>query len=476
MDYSDKIQEFVRTIETLSNQLKELEVEIAVLRNENSALRNEVAELKARLSTNSNNSHKPPSSDGYTKKPAFPRTKGGKRGGQTGHKGRTLQQMKNPDEVVVCAPQSCTCGRDFTPEDLVMTERRQVFELPKPQLKTIEYQLHRATCPDCGQVHVADAPDDVNAPTQYGSNAKAMAVMLNVHHKIPLKRVQLLFGDLYGHSMNESTLYSASQKCYDLLESSEQIIKSRISSSSICHADETGQRVDGRLMWLHTAGNQSATYLFVDEKRGISAIEGSKSALKEFAGWLIHDCWGSYFNLNHVKHALCGAHILRELTWLIDNKNSQWAQQFKSFLLKVKELPYEDRVKRRQWILTTYDATIALALQEEPPPYKDPNKKGRKKRTKGRNLAERLEKRKEAVLAFAFKQEVPFTNNLAERDVRHVKIKQKVSTSFRTMRGAEIYARIEGFISTARKQNRNIFQELCDTFVGHNFLTREVGS
>jgi transposase len=506
LDHSAAIQDLIIKIETLSKRLQALEgieAEVILLRQENvqlreenaqlreenaklrhenaelkaqnSALLQEIADLKARLTTNSNNSHKPPSSDGYAKKPAFPRPKGGKRGGQFGHKGNTLQQVATPDEIVVCAPGTCTCGRDFTPDDLTLTEKRQVFELPEPRLVTIEYQLHKATCPDCGQVHVVDAPDGVNAPALYGKNAKALGVFLNVHHKIPLQRVQQMFSDLFGHAINESTLYSANQKCYDLLEPSEQIIKSKISQSKVNHADETGHRVDGRLMWLHAVVNQLFTYLFVDEKRGKLAIQGPKSALNEFIGWLIHDCWGSYFDLKDVKHALCGAHILRELTWLIDNQQSQWAKELKSFLLKVKAMPFEDRIKRRKWILTKYDKILTQALESEPSPHKEPDKRGRKKRTKGRNLAERLEKLKEAVLAFAFNPEVPFTNNLAERDVRHVKIKQKVSTSFRTMKGAEIYARISGFISTARKQNRNVFHELCDTFDGHNFLTREEG-
>jgi transposase len=134
-------------------------------------------------------------------------------------------------------------------------------------------------------------------------------------------------------------------------------------------------------------------------------------------------------------------------------------------------MPFEERAKRREIIESRYDHICNFGEKAEPPPIKIPGKKGRSKRTKGRNLVERLISKKEAVLAFAFNPEVPFTNNLAERDIRPVKVKQKISNCFRTFKGAEIYARIEGFIFTSRKNQRNVFSELCTTFEGHNFIT-----
>ncbi len=186
------------------------------------------------------------------------------------------------------------------------------------------------------------------------------------------------------------------------------------------HADETGMRVEERLRWLHAATTELYTYLFVHEKRGRLALESEQFILDKLTGWLVHDCWGSYFNFKELRHALCEAHILRELEGLIENEQSKW---------------------------------------------------GRYKRTKGRNLVERLIREKVAVLAFAFNEEVPFTNNLAERDLRPAKVKLKVSNCFRSFEGAEIYARISSFVSTARKNNRNVYSELYTTFSGHNFLT-----
>jgi len=201
------------------------------------------------------------------------------------------------------------------------------------------------------------------------------------------------------------------------------------------------------------------------------AMDSEKSVLNRIRGWLVHDCWSSYFRSNNMKHAICGAHILRELEGLIENGQSKWAKVFHVFLMHVYEMPFEERVKRRDHIEDRFSLICSLGEKAEPPPRKTPGKKGRYKRTKGRNLVERLIREKEAVLAFAFNRKVPFTNNLAERDIRPAKVKQKVSNCFRTLSGAEIYARIAGFVSTARKHDRNVFSELYTTFEGHNFIT-----
>jgi transposase len=462
------IQELFQKIEVLTSRLEKAEQEISELKTENT-------DLKARLNSNSKNSSRPPSSDGYQKKPAFPKKKDGKQGGQPGHKGRTLHQVDNPDKIVICKPNSCTCGHNFKDEDLVLSEKRQVFDLPKPKLEITEYQIHKAVCPECGLTHKGLVPQDVNAPVQYGNGVKAYCVLLNVHFKLPFKKIQLLFGDLFGYSINESTVYSGSEQCFEKLGESEKIIKSKVAENNVTHADETGLRVSGKLHWLHTATTLLYTYLFVHEKRGGEALKSDKSILNDFTGWLVHDCWGSYFTFTGFQHAICGAHILRELQGLIDNGKSKWAKDFKAFFMSVYEMPFEERIKKQNQLEARYMFICNMGEKSEPPPMKTVGKRGRYKRTKGRNLVERLIREKLAVMAFAFNQEVPFTNNLAERDIRPAKVKQKISNCFRTFKGAEIYARIESFVSTARKNNKDVFSELCTTFEGHNFITREIG-
>jgi transposase len=191
------------------------------------------------------------------------------------------------------------------------------------------------------------------------------------------------------------------------------------------------------------------------------------SFLPSFKGILVHDCLPAYFKFEQAGHALCGAHLLRELEALIQ-QGSHWGRRFSEFLRRLLKIPPDRRRRIRKFIEGSYDVLCRIAHLEEPPPQKT---KTRDKCTKGRNLLKRLIKYKQAVLAFAFDEKIPFTNNLAERDVRPVKLKQKVSNSFRTLHGARIYARIESFISTARKQGQNIFNELKNTFSGYNFLT-----
>ncbi len=452
----------------------QLKADIEILRTQNTSLKIEVAELRARLESNSQNSNKPPSSDGYKKKtvqPAFPKSKGKKQGGQQGHKGHTMQQVSAPDIIIPCKPEACSCGHKFADEAMVLAEKRQVFDLPEPKLDVTEYRIFKTRCPHCSEEQKGIVPEGVNAPVQYGNNVKALAVLLNVHYKLPYKKIQLLFGDLFGYSINESTITSAGQICYEKLQESENRIKSEILSSKVAHADETGIRVEGKLHWLHAAVTHFYTHLFVHKNRGAQAIHSDESLLKEYIGWLVHDCWASYFNLHNLKHAICGAHILRELQGLVDSGNTKWAKVFKSFLLSVYKLPFEERVKRRHLIESRYNRICGFGEMAEPPPVKTTGRRGRLKRTKGRNLLERLIREKHAVLAFAFNPEVPFTNNLVERDIRPTKVKQKISNCFRTFKGAEIYARIEGFISTTRKNNRGVFKELSNTFNGYNFIT-----
>ena len=321
MDKDKAIQDLIRKVEELTLRVSQLEVfedDNKKLREENAHLKAENAVLKSRLNSNSNNSSKPPSSDGYRKKPALPKTKKGRQGGQTGHKGRTLNQVDSPDKIITCKPSGCSCGHIFTESETELAEKRQVFDLPAPRLEVTEYQIHKSVCPVCGAVHKGSAPEGVNAPVQYGIKVKAYVVLLNVHFKLPFKKIQLLSGDLFGYPINESSVYSASRQCYEKLGSTEKIIREKVISQDVVHADETGIRVAGKLHWLHTATSLLYTYLFVHGNRGGKALKSEKSVLSNFKGWLVHDCWSSYFKFDGFSHSVCGAHILRELEALIE--------------------------------------------------------------------------------------------------------------------------------------------------------------
>jgi transposase len=431
---------------------------------ENTALKSVNADLLLRLSQNSNNSHKPPSTDGLSKKPALPQSQGKKTGGQFGHKGKTLLMVSQPDQLIIHhAPFCSCCSKVFSLSDVEqIVAKRQVFDIPPPRLEVTEHQIGLITC--CQQEHKGTFPSSVSQPVQYGTKIKALSVLLNTDYKIPFEKIEQLLGDLYDCSFNESTAISANLTCFDALETIESSIKSEILQSQSVHFDETGMRVEGKLHWFHTASTTLFTYLFVHAKRGKEALNSSYSLIKDFKNWAIHDCWASYFDFKNCSHALCNAHILRELESLKEC-GSKWAIEMQKLLLELFDLSQKATLivpDKDIWI-QKYLQICQNADKEEPPPIygKRGNRNGgRPKNTKGRNLLNRLKERQNGVLAFAFVQHIPFTNNQAERDIRCLKTKQKVATSFRTFNGAKTYARIQSFVSTLRKHDMNVFQNL----------------
>jgi transposase len=447
-------------IEELIERLATLEAEIQRLKAEN-------AELRRRLELNSQNSHKPPSSDGYRKKtvcPAIP--KGEKRapGGKPGHKGKTLRPVEKPDKVQVHLPETCTvCGRKICAEEKhTILGKRQVFDLPEPKLEVCEHRLGQIEC--CGQLQCGQYPVYVRASVQYGPGVRAMVTKLSVDHKMPLEQISRLFRDMYGYELNSETAETALEQGYCLAEPLEATVMEQLKKARVAHFDETGLRVAGKLQWLHTAGDAHYTYLFVHAKRGKKAMSSEKSVLKDFTGRAIHDCLAAYFEFARAKHGLCNAHLIRELQALMEEK-CQWAEFMRTFLLELHTQTQFQPLdgQTAEMALPRYHQILRQADVEEPPPEAKTGR-GRPKNTTGRNLLRRLQQHEEAVLAFAMIEGVPFTNNLAERDLRPAKVKQKVSGCFRTLHGAEVYARLQAIIATCRKQGRNVFAFLRNLF------------
>jgi transposase len=311
-----------------------LEEEISALKLENKELRAENSELRRRLNMTSKNSDKPPSSEGYSKSPALGKSKGGQVGGQKGHLGHTLEMKSEVSEVKVHKASNCSCcGREFGDLDVHhVLYARQVFDLPVPQLEIREHQVVGIVC--CGKAHIGSFPLDVNAPVQYGIRIKALGSLLNTDYRMPFGKISQLMSDLYGYAISESTLTSGNEDVYEALAPVEQEIKARVLASEVAHFDETGMRVAGELHWFHTACTAFACYLYVHKARGKEALEAAESVIKDFTNWAVHDCWASYFPFTACKHALCNAHILRELTALIEN-GSLWAADMHKFLLEL---------------------------------------------------------------------------------------------------------------------------------------------
>lgn len=434
---------------------------VEVLESENAALRAENAELRSRLNLNSKNSHKPPSSDGLSKKPGLPKNSPKKSGGQFGHKGKTLKMVDQPDVVVVHHAESCPCcAKVFSASDVVYVEqKRQVFDIPAPRMEVTEHRLGPVFC--CGRLHVGSFPPEVSQPVQYGSRIRTLSVLLNNDYKIPLEKIERLMGDLWNCTFNESTALAANASMYEALHPVEEQIKEAILDSEVAHFDETGMRVEKKLHWFHVASTALFTYLFVHKKRGKEALDSEASLLKDFTKRAVHDCWASYFDFEQCEHALCDAHLLRELTNLAEN-GSKWAAQMHRFILKLYQASQKGTVpvvNRQTWV-RQFEHICHLADGQEPPPKQ--GKRGKPKNSKGRNLLNRLLKHQNEWLAFAFEQNVPFTNNQAERDIRCLKTKQKVATNFQTLKGTQHYARIQAFTSTLRKHSMNVFQNLIN--------------
>lgn len=469
MELSNDIHILKDLVMVLLTRINHLETHQASLEIENMSLKAENLELRNRLNQNSQNSNKPPSSDGLTKKtthPAIPKEKGKRSGGQSGHKGNTLKMVDIADtQVIHHAPFCPCCSKVFTSSDVEQViQRRQVFDIPKPQIIVTEHQLGIITC--CGQKHKGVFPQGVNSLVQYGTNIKSLSVLLSVDYKVPFDKIEQLFSDLYQCSFNESTAISANTAFFEALAPIELTIKSKILDSPVVHFDETGMRVDGKLHWFHAACTAFFTYLFVHRKRGKEALNSEESLIKDFKKWAIHDCWKSYFDFKSCYHALCNAHIIRELDNLIELK-SAWALEMKTLLFDLYKLSDKGKLNvpdKPIWI-EKYESICQKADLEEPLPIKSSEKaRGKPKSTKGRNLLNRLKTHQEGVLAFAFIDHIPFTNNQAERDIRCLKTKQKVATSFHTMKGAQNYARIQGFVSSVRKHKSNVFQQINNVF------------
>lgn len=452
--------ELPETIEECHSLIKNL---LAVIEK----MQAEIEGLKARLNQNSQNSNRPPSGDGFRQtKPAFSKKKR-KKGGQTGHLGKTLKRAETPDLVIDCEPFECVCGESDWTEKVEITDTRQVFELPEPCLEVIEYRRIKRIC-KCGASAVGKFPESVAGPVQYGMRVQGMAALLSVHGCLSFGKIRQLFTDLYGFELNTATAQKMVQRTSGMMPM--EAIKAEITKSEVVHFDETGIKENGELKWLHTASTEKLTYQFVHQKRGKEAMKAEKSVLSGFKGIGVHDCWGSYFGFDQMKHAICNAHILRELTGIIENSESKWGLKMKELLLEMYEKSNFGKgiIKEMGEYKLKYERILSEAENEEPPPEKV-NARGKLQRTKGRNLLERLKKHKESVLLFAVEKEVPFTNNQAERDIRPTKVKQKTSGGFRAENGSESYSRIHSFISTLRKQSRQVFQELLSAISGNSF-------
>jgi len=459
-------------------QITLLERELSRQQEQLTQFAEQVKALQERLAKDSHNSHLPPSSDRFSRQPKSLRKKGGKKaGGQQGHPGKTLMFSPCPDEVIVQAVDRCEhCQADLRSLAPSVVERRQVVDVPPARLLVREYHSEQKLCPQCQQISSAAFPAEARAPIQYGPRIAAMAVYLVQQQLLPLARACEVLSDLLSVSMSEGTLCDLITRCAANLADVEQQTKEALIASSVIHQDETGLYVEGQRQWMHVTCTPTLTHYAVHASRGRAALDAI-GILPRFQGTSVHDGWRSYF-LYACAHALCLVHLLRELTFLAEEQGLEWAADLKALLLDMKEAADQARqlgldtlhpLEVEDW-QAQFVALLAHADALTPTAQALPSQKGRAKQSAARNLLDRLIDEQEAVLAFLHRLVVPFDNNLAERDVRMVKVQQKVSGSFRSEAGAAAFCRIRGYLSTLRKQGGDLLASLEATLCGHPIL------
>jgi transposase len=439
--------------------------------------------LEDQQAKNSHNSSQPPSSDGLKKpRPRSLRAPSGKKAGaQHGHTGHTLDMVDSADHYEVHRVSECPhCHTDLSTIHASTYARRQVFDLPPMPVEVTEHQAEIKTCPQCQRVIQAEFPLGVPQPTQYGPRLQGQMVYFNQYHHIPVERTTEIFADLYGQAVGDGTIVHASAVLAEGVQPVQAAIKTHLQDTpATVHVDESGLRVEGRLQWVHVASTEQVTYLVVDPHRGGKAHQAI-GILPSRTGRVMHDDYASYFKYPDAQHATCNAHHLRDLIFLYERHAQAWAEDMAQLLLEIKAGVAGSRAagqttlppEQQQQFAARYQTVLTQGYTANPPPVGTPNApqaRGKPKQSPARNLLDRLDKHRSAVLAFMYDFQVPFDNNLAERDLRMVKLKQKVSGCFRTATGAQTFCTIRSYISTARKNGQNILEALRLAFVGTPF-------
>ena len=442
------------------------------------ALEARVASLEGRLNKNSQNSDKPPSSDGLSKPPRQQSKSERQSGGQQGRAGTTLKFNDNPDKIIQHGGDCCqACGASLTEVEGVVLARRQEIEIPEKPFEVIEHQRLEQQCPCCGQLNQGQWPAYLTGNVQYGRRFKAFCLYLLNYQLLPYERTAELLALLFGYQPGGGTLQRILAHAYASLELIERAIKGAIRASPVGHGDETSIRVEGQTKWLHVVSTLAYTYYYWSQYRGQKG-HLADGLLPSYTGILMHDAYSSYFG-HAYEHALCNAHLLRELQAIYETDPSQrWAWHLRRLLRLAWHLVKSAKktgqtqlpAAQRDRLLALFDQVLDRADQLVPRNHRQPGQRGRVAQSVPRNLLDRIIEHQAAYLRFVTDFRVPFDNNLAERDLRMSKLQQKISGCFRTETGADLFCRIRGYISTLRKQGHDLLPALFSLWTDTPFM------
>ena len=474
-------QVYAQGLSAIIGLVEELYDQMSAMREVIGGLSERVKELETRISKDSHNSHKPPSSDGFKHPLKSLRSESERRvGGQPGHEGKTLSLAERADEVVIHpARKEChRCGRSLERVAVSGYERRQVWDIPVVKMKVVEHRAEIKECPSCGESLTGEFPLEVSSAVHYGKRVRSIGVYLHQYQLLPYERTSQLLEEVFGCSISPATIEKSVQECSTQLEKTEQAIVEGIVRSDVMNVDETGVVVEEKLNWLHVESTQELTHYEVHEKRGREATEAI-GILPRFQGSVVHDGWKSYQSYC-CRHGLCNAHHLRELTLIEEEYQQSWASKMKELLIAIKENVEKEKTlgkeqleeNRKREFIYRYQTLLEEGFAFNPVTQSDglQKRRGRMKQTPAKNLLDRLRSYQDQVLAFMEDFRIPFDNNLAERDLRMMKVQQKISGCFRTQEGAKAFCRIRGYISTMKKQSQNILEAIERVFIGNPFV------
>jgi len=415
---------------------------------------------------NSSTSHMPPSQDPFRAKKKRPKGKRPK-GGQPGHKGSTLAMAVAPDKTVQHPAKKCdACGTSLKKVPVEYVSRHQVIDIIFKKV-VVEHRVEHKNCA-CGN-HQAHALAQGNAPVQYGPGLKACAVELNQIQCLPFKRCAQFFREKYFLTLSPGTLVKFARQASIRLRLWEQEARANLIASPLVHADETGINVDGVLWWVHVVSNEHTVLMTAHRRRGTEAMVEA-DVLTNYTGMVCHDFWASYGTFD-VIHVACNAHLQRELEKVLEDHGQKWAGEMAGLLARANEerdqhqgdLPYE----RIQYYEEQYTRLLGKGDKANPRQMKRVGKsRGRIAQTYPRRLLERMRDCRSWIVLFLYDPSVPFTNNQAERDIRMLKVHQKVSGCFRSDEGARDHCLLRSYILTMQRRNVSYHQALSMLFEG----------
>ncbi len=471
-DLREGLKQAIMAIESQQERVKALEGLI-------DSLRERVKTLERQQAKDSHNSSLPPSSDRFVRPPKSLRKKSGKSpGGQKGHRGHHLRQVETPDEVLIHPVIACAhCQYDLRTQPADLPERRQVIDLPAKRLWVREHRVEEKQCPVCSHLTRASFPAAVSAPAQYGTGIQTLATYLVEGQCVPYARASQLLHELLGVQLSAGSIASFVTTCHQQLAEVESRLKVALVKTNVIHQDETGLRVGKTGWWVHVCSTARLTHYAAHPNRGRKALDAIGIAPK-FRGTSVHDGLRSYQGYGFTQ-AWCNVHHLRELTFVEEELKQAWARKMKDLLLEMKAEVERAKVLDQHELdvlvlarfLRRYDEILTEGyLANPPPPPQEKRRPGRPKQSPARNLLDRLSQGKWAVLRFLHDFAVPFDNNQAERDLRMIKVQQKVSGCFRTEEGVAMFCRIRSYLSTLRKQGIELLSALEHTLSGHPVL------